>query len=234
MLDEDAYTCKYTYMPNKTLYVRESDIALWDLAQAQLGQSLSALFAEFLRERVPVMDVFVHVVRSAPNSQDFTVMFAPAGPAGNGGPMNPHYVQGQQLIAFLESRGVSSSVALGIASDLQTTSSVSVRTILLKRQYTLTFEPICIRESDLLRLLKVQVVGQEVSGGNSHWVGNFHDLDQFMNTLEHVLGLPSQQLASIRHLLLSGSKCPLGGRESGATYVVVGEEQLIQLGLVQE
>ena len=221
-------------MPNKTLYVRESDLALWDLAQAQLGQSLSALFAEFLRERVPVMDVFVHVVRSAPNSQDFTVMFAPTGPSGSGGPMNPHYVQSQQLTAFLKSRGVSHSVAAGIVSDLQTTSSVSVRTILLKRQYTLSFEPTCISESGILRLLKVQVLGQEVSGGSSHWVGSFHDMEQFINTLEHVLGLPSQQLASIRHLLLSGSKCLLGGHVSGAaTYVVVGEEQLMQMGLVE-
>ena len=148
--------------------------------------------------------------------------------------MNPHYVRGQQLTTFLESRGISSGVALGVASDLQTTSSVSVRTTLLMRQYTLSFEPICIRESDLLRLLKVQVVGREVSGGNSHWVGNFHDLDQFLNTLEHVLGLPSQQLTSIRHLLQAGSKFLLGGRGSStAAYVVVGEEQLKQLGLVQ-
>ena len=122
------------------------------------------------------------------------------------------------------------SVAAGILSDLQTTSSVSV----LKRQYTLSFEPTCISESGILRLLKVQVIGQEVSGGSSRWVGSFHDVEQFINTLEHVLGLPSQQLASIRHLLLSGSKCPLGGRESGAaTYVVVGEEQLMQMGLVE-
>jgi len=112
-------------MPNKTLYVRESDLALWDLAQAQLGQSMSALFAEFLRERVQTMNVFVHVIRSAPNSQDFTVMFAPTGPTGSGGPMSPHYVQGQDLVAFLEGHGVAHSVATKIASDLQTAQSVS-------------------------------------------------------------------------------------------------------------
>ena len=39
-------------MPNKTLYVRDADIALFERAQEQLGESLSALFAEFLRERV--------------------------------------------------------------------------------------------------------------------------------------------------------------------------------------
>jgi hypothetical protein len=221
-------------MPNKTLYIRERDLALWDLAQAQLGQSLSALFAEFLRERVPVMDVFVHVVRSAPNSQDFTVMFAPTGPSGSGGPMNPHYIQGQQLTAFLESRGVSRNVAAGIASDLQTTSSVSVRTVLLQRQYTLSFAPTLISESGAPRLLIVNVIGQEVSGGGSRWVRSYHGLDQLINDLEYVLGLPAQQLASIRQLLLSGSTCFLGGRESGATYVVVGEEQLMQLGLVEE
>lgn len=47
-------------MPNKTLYVRESDLPLWDLAQAKLGQNISALFAEFLREKVQTMNAYVH------------------------------------------------------------------------------------------------------------------------------------------------------------------------------
>lgn len=122
-------------MPNKTLYVRESDLALWDLAQDQLGQSMSALFAQFLHERVQTMNVFVHVVRSAPNSQDFTVMFAPAGPTGSGGPMSPHYAKGQQeLVALLERNGVTNHVATKIASDLQTAPSVSELTAIRKTQ----------------------------------------------------------------------------------------------------
>ena len=83
-------------------------------------------------------------------------------------------------------------------------------------------------------MLKVQVIGQEVSGGSSRWVGSFHDVEQFINTLEHVLGLPSQQLASIRRLLLSRSKYLLGDHVSGAATYVVGEEQLMQMGLVEE
>ena len=118
-------------MPNKTLYVRESDLALWDLAQAQLGQSVSALFAEFLRERVQAMNVFVHVIRSAPNSQNLTVMFAPVGPTGSGGPGSPHYVQEQHLVAFLEEHGVTHSVATKISSGLQNAPSVSELTVIL-------------------------------------------------------------------------------------------------------
>lgn len=224
-------------MPNKTLYVRESDLVLWDVAQAQLSRSVSALFAEFLREKVKAMDVFVHVVRSAPNSQDFTVMFAPTGPSGSGGPMIPHYVHGaEQLVAFLEKRGVMSDVATDIASDLQTLPSISVRTVLpqsVVRHYTLLFKPICIGEgSDTSRLLKVDIVGNPISGGN-RWIGSFHELDQFLNALESVLELSVPRLTSLRQLLLSGRDCELGGRVSGATFVV-GEEQLMQLGLVEE
>lgn len=124
-LDMDTYTCKYTCMPNKTLYVRESDLPLWDLAQAQLGESISALFAEFLRERVKTMSAFVHVLRSAPNSQDLVVMFAPVGATGTGGPCSPHYVQESQLPDFLETNGVTSGVAAKIASELRGVHSVS-------------------------------------------------------------------------------------------------------------
>ena len=43
------------YVPNKTLYVRESDVILFEKAQEQLGESVSSLFAEFLRDRVERM-----------------------------------------------------------------------------------------------------------------------------------------------------------------------------------
>jgi len=39
-------------MPNKTLYVRDADVPLFEQAQEQLGDSVSAMFAEFLRDRV--------------------------------------------------------------------------------------------------------------------------------------------------------------------------------------
>ncbi len=39
-------------MPNKTIYVKDSDLPLLEQAQEQLGESVSSMFAEFLRERV--------------------------------------------------------------------------------------------------------------------------------------------------------------------------------------
>jgi hypothetical protein len=39
-------------MPNKTLYVKDADLQLFEKAQEQLGDSVSSMFAEFLRERL--------------------------------------------------------------------------------------------------------------------------------------------------------------------------------------
>ena len=39
-------------MPNKTIYVKGTDLPLLEQAQEQLGDSVSSMFAEFLRERV--------------------------------------------------------------------------------------------------------------------------------------------------------------------------------------
>jgi hypothetical protein len=39
-------------MPNKTLYLKDADVSLFEQAQEQLGESVSSLFAEFLRDRV--------------------------------------------------------------------------------------------------------------------------------------------------------------------------------------
>ncbi len=44
------YTC--TVMPNKTIYIKDSDLPLFEQAQEQIGESISSLFADFLRERV--------------------------------------------------------------------------------------------------------------------------------------------------------------------------------------
>ena len=42
-------------MPNKTIYVKEADLQVLDQAQEQLGDSVSSMFAEFLRERIAKM-----------------------------------------------------------------------------------------------------------------------------------------------------------------------------------
>ncbi|HZU26283.1 MAG TPA: hypothetical protein VFA04_12220 [Bryobacteraceae bacterium] len=39
-------------MPNKTIYVKDTDLPLFEQAQQQLGESVSSMFADFLRERV--------------------------------------------------------------------------------------------------------------------------------------------------------------------------------------
>jgi hypothetical protein len=39
-------------MPNKTIYVKDTDLPLFEQAQEQLGESVSSMFADFLRERV--------------------------------------------------------------------------------------------------------------------------------------------------------------------------------------
>jgi hypothetical protein len=50
-----AYTHTYTYthsMASKTIYVKDADIPLFEQAQEVLGESISSLFAVFLRERI--------------------------------------------------------------------------------------------------------------------------------------------------------------------------------------
>jgi hypothetical protein len=51
---DHTYTHMYTYivMPNKTIYVKDADLPLLERAQEQLGESVSSMFAEFLKERV--------------------------------------------------------------------------------------------------------------------------------------------------------------------------------------
>jgi hypothetical protein len=39
-------------MPNRTIYVKDTDLRLLEQAQEQLGDSVSSMFAEFLRDRV--------------------------------------------------------------------------------------------------------------------------------------------------------------------------------------
>lgn len=39
-------------MPNKTIYVQESDLALWDRAQSELGDSVSAILTDCLRRKL--------------------------------------------------------------------------------------------------------------------------------------------------------------------------------------
>ena len=59
-------------MPNKTLYVKDSDLTLFEQAQEQIGDSISSMFAEFLRERLAkltpeegrIIELIDHITRS--------------------------------------------------------------------------------------------------------------------------------------------------------------------------
>ncbi len=39
-------------MPNKTIYIKDSDLPIWDRAQQELGESVSSIFVDSLRERL--------------------------------------------------------------------------------------------------------------------------------------------------------------------------------------
>jgi hypothetical protein len=39
-------------MPNKTIYIKDSDLPLWDRAQKELGESISSAFVDHLKERL--------------------------------------------------------------------------------------------------------------------------------------------------------------------------------------
>lgn len=224
-------------MPNKTIYVREADLPLFEAAQADLGESISALFAEFLRERIKMMDTFVHVLHSTPlgsgQDQGFAVMFAPVGPTGTGAAMRPHYLpDGNQLVSFLQQVGFTHNAAARIESDLRTQSSVSVReTLPHSRCYRLFFNPVTIREEGgKQRLLKVDVTATPILGDH-HWRANFHVLDDLMAGLENAFGLPTAQLATFRRNLLAGKPGSLGGH-SGCE-LLLNQEQLLQLGMLR-
>ena len=39
-------------MPNKTIYVKESDLPIWNKAQRELGESISSAFVDYLKVRL--------------------------------------------------------------------------------------------------------------------------------------------------------------------------------------
>ena len=44
--------CQYMYMARKTLYVKEADLPVFEKAQIELGDSLSAILIECVREKL--------------------------------------------------------------------------------------------------------------------------------------------------------------------------------------
>jgi len=238
-IDKYAYTCKHKAMPNKTIYVRDADLPLWELAQEELGESISALFVKFLREKLPMIDAFVHIVHSTPSTsegdRDFAVMFAPVGPTGSGGAMKPHYVKGkEQLVRFLGDIGFTEEAARGIESDLKKKPSVSVRMNLARRVVNTNFYRLHFRadwvDAGKQSWPKIIVTGQPLSGDSKRWSAMFHDPDRCMSVVSQCIGSPPSQMAAIRRSLLEGREVELGGSGDGVQFVV-REDQLMQMGL---
>lgn len=41
-------------MPSKTIYIKDSELPIWDRAQQELGESVSSVFVECLKERLEI------------------------------------------------------------------------------------------------------------------------------------------------------------------------------------
>jgi hypothetical protein len=232
-------------MPNKTIYVKDSDIAVWEAAQTEMGESISSLFSQFLRERVTKMDAFVHVLHSDPpgsqgHGDNFAVMIAPVGPTGSGGAMTPRYLKGkEQMMKFLVTIGFTEDSAARTALALRTNNSVSLRTDVLRsaldgvNYYRLFFKPIKIRgAAGAPMLLKVDLTAQPVSGIGGPWRASYHSLDVLLQVLDEKLLFPPIQLSALRDSLVSGHDSELGGHGPGVERFF-RLEHLIELGMVE-
>jgi hypothetical protein len=223
-------------MPNKTVYVRDSDLSLWKAAQAEPGESISALFAEFLRERLPKMDAFVHVLRCSPGSGsdgEFVVMIAPA---ESSGPMKPNYVSGiEQVSNFLLAIDMPAGDIAKIEKELQRDSSATSRSILPRSVPTTDFYRLRFRstrkDASGQETIEIDAIGIPVSGSKNQWRARFHSVNDLISALENKLGLPAAQLAAVRRSVLSVQETELGG-VTGAPYVIA-KERLVELGMVE-
>jgi hypothetical protein len=123
-------------MPQKTLYVRESDLPIWEAVEKMIGEkSMSMVVIEALREKLgkPV-DGFLNIIRANPgiplrNSQ-FAVMFTPVDSPG--GAMHPHYCQNvDELKSFLAQLGLTVAATNNIMMELENEYHSNVRLSLL-------------------------------------------------------------------------------------------------------
>lgn len=123
-------------MPKKTLYVRESDLPIWDRAEKLFGEkSMSTVVTEALREKLgrPI-DGFLNVLYANPTVggpgglqriRSFAVMFAPLDKVGA---MKPHYCQGSEALKdFLRDLGLTAFAVAQMFEELQRQYSSSVR-----------------------------------------------------------------------------------------------------------
>jgi len=138
-VDTPRYMCKYTYIANKTIYIRDDDLPVWNAAQAALekrGESISAVFMECLKKRMEELEMrdgFLHVVKSEPGAGErlgpVVAMFGPSDIAG--GAMTPHYCRNwAEMREFLLQLGITEQAATDIMKDVRAKHSASVRVAL--------------------------------------------------------------------------------------------------------
>jgi hypothetical protein len=135
-------------MPQKTLYVRDADLPIWEAAEKQLGaKSMSTLVIEALQEKLDRKDGFLNIIRSSPgipltNSQ-FAVMFAAVD--GPGGAMKPRYCASLDgLKALLKLLGITDRAIAGIVDDLGKKYSADVRVTLTNDKLALIAQDIYV------------------------------------------------------------------------------------------
>jgi hypothetical protein len=162
-------------MPNKTLYVREVDLPLWEQAKSRFGErGVSSMFATFLRENLAVREGFLHILW-ADGKNDFekgrfAVMFAPT---DSEGAMKPHYCQGSRdLSRFLEKLGLASKGIDSILATIKQDRSAA-EPLSLPQSVIQLFEPLAERvESALLKTVVASRLGpRALMGHQDHWGG---------------------------------------------------------------
>lgn len=129
-------------MPKKTLYVKETDLPIWDAAEKILGEkSMSTFVVEALREKLNnPRDGFLNILCSNPGVPlrrgQFAVMFAPIDISA--GAMKPHYCSDlETLKRFLGELGLTGTAVAEIVAELGAKYSSSVRISLTEEKIAL-------------------------------------------------------------------------------------------------
>jgi hypothetical protein len=149
-------------LANKTIYVREIDLPLWEQARARLGErGISSMFATFLRETLAAREGFLHVLsadgKNDPQKGQFAVMFAPF---DSEGAMKPHYCEGLTALSrFLEKLGLQHSSIEDILAKVKRERAASERMSFVQSVIQM-FDPLAENvEYELLKTVSASHLG---------------------------------------------------------------------------
>jgi hypothetical protein len=70
-------------LPNKTIYIKDSDLPIWDRAQNKLGESISSIVVECLRERLHAEAITRKVGKSVTKVEAMNDLLAEINATGN-------------------------------------------------------------------------------------------------------------------------------------------------------